>query len=142
MDPSSVIHRTVRRTSTATECGTEPPTSRSEGRNRAHLVAVDHPPAARGVGVAGGASDGQAVLVVLADNQRPAAEALGARGAALVLDVADAGFDPGLDAAVDQLMSNDALRHRMSASSAALCDGLGAGRVADAVLTFIAEGHP
>ena len=82
------------------------------------------------------------VTVVLADNQRPAAEALGERGAALVLDVANAGFEAGLDAAIDLLLSNDALRHRMSATSAALCDGLGAGRVADAFLAVIAEGRP
>ena len=79
------------------------------------------------------------VIVVLADNQRPAAEALRAREAALVLDVADAGFDAGLEAAVHLLISDDALRHRISASSAALCDGLGAGRVADAFFALIAE---
>lgn len=82
------------------------------------------------------------VLVVLADNQRPAAEALGAKGAALVLDVADAELEQCLGASVHRLMSDDALRRRVSEASAALCDGRGARRVTDAFLAFIAGSHP
>lgn len=82
------------------------------------------------------------VLLVLADNQRPAADALGSQGAALVLDIADAGFENALDAAIALLLSDDALRQTLSVASAALCDGHGAERVADAFLQIIAARHP
>jgi UDP-2,4-diacetamido-2,4,6-trideoxy-beta-L-altropyranose hydrolase len=82
------------------------------------------------------------ILLVLADNQRPAAEALAASGAALVLDAADPAFEAGLDAAGRSLLDDEALRSRISAASAALCDGLGAPRAAEAFLALIAERHP
>ena len=82
------------------------------------------------------------ILLVLAENQRPAAQALAASGAALVLDAADPEFKAGLDAAALSLLGDEALRSRISAASAALCDGLGAPRAAKAFLALIAAGHP
>lgn len=82
------------------------------------------------------------VLLVLAENQRPAAEALGSRGAALVVDAADVRCNAALDDAVARLISDDVLRWTVSRASATLCDGLGAERVAEALLSTIADRHP
>ncbi len=77
-------------------------------------------------------------LLILADNQRPAALALATRDAALVVDAQDADFEAVLDRAIVRLLSDGATRARLSAASAEVCDGLGAGRVADAFLEIIA----
>ncbi|WP_309644514.1 UDP-2,4-diacetamido-2,4,6-trideoxy-beta-L-altropyranose hydrolase [Phenylobacterium sp.] len=77
-------------------------------------------------------------LLILADNQRPAARALAARDAALVVDAQDADFEAVLDRAIVRLMSDAATRARLSAASAEVCDGLGADRTADAFLKIIA----
>lgn len=82
------------------------------------------------------------VLLVLAENQRPAAQALAARGAALVLDVADPDVEEALDKAVGWLVTDEALRRDLSNASAELCDGRGADRVAEAFLAIIAARHP
>jgi UDP-2,4-diacetamido-2,4,6-trideoxy-beta-L-altropyranose hydrolase len=78
------------------------------------------------------------ITVILAENQRPAAKALADREAALVLDLADTGFEAAFDHALWRLLRDADLRRRMAANSATLCDGEGAGRVADAFLTVIA----
>jgi len=82
------------------------------------------------------------VLLVLAENQRPAAGALAARNAALVVDAADPGFEAALDRAVGRLMADEALRRDISTASAALCDGRGGDRVAETFLAAIANRHP
>jgi UDP-2,4-diacetamido-2,4,6-trideoxy-beta-L-altropyranose hydrolase len=78
------------------------------------------------------------VIVILAENQRPAAAALAEFGAALVVDAASADFDATLDRAVTRLLTDTDLRTRLAARSAEVCDGLGAGRAADAFLEIIA----
>jgi len=78
------------------------------------------------------------VVVILAENQRPAAFALAERGAVLVVDPADPGFEDALDRALFRLLHDDALRRRLAARSAEACDGLGAGRTAEALLGLIA----
>ncbi len=78
------------------------------------------------------------ILVVLADNQRPAARALEARGAALVVDAADPAFDATFDRHLTHLLRDADLRRQLAARSAELCDGLGAGRVAEIFLKLIA----
>jgi UDP-2,4-diacetamido-2,4,6-trideoxy-beta-L-altropyranose hydrolase len=71
-------------------------------------------------------------LLVLADNQRPGTRALVAAGAALDLGgVAD--LPATLPAALQQAADPTTLQ-RLSAAAAAVTDGLGAQRVADAVL--------
>lgn len=77
-------------------------------------------------------------LLILADNQRPAALALAARDAALVVDAQDADFEAVLDRAIVRLMSDGATRARLSAASAEVCDGLGAARAAEAFMEIIA----
>lgn len=79
------------------------------------------------------------ILVVLAQNQRPAATALAELQAALVVDAAAADFDLQFDRALMRLLRDAELRRRLAANSAALCDGLGAGRVATAFLQRIVE---
>ena len=79
-------------------------------------------------------------LIVVAENQRAAARALGAREAALVLDAADDNFEHALDRALVRLLADAPLRARLTAASAQLCDGLGAVRVADAFLDLIRGG--
>lgn len=74
------------------------------------------------------------LILVLAENQRINTQALAAAGAGLMLDAAVPGFDLRLVEAVDRLIDDPALRERLSRSSAALCDGLGAERAAAAVL--------
>ena len=78
-----------------------------------------------------------AVMLILADNQRPAAEALAAMGAALVVDPTAPGFDETFDRAVQRLLSDPAARARLAAKAAEVCDGQGAGRTADAFLDLI-----
>lgn len=78
------------------------------------------------------------ILVILADNQRPAARALADRGAALVVDAADRHFDVEFDRALGKLLRDAEARRELAGRSAQLCDGLGAGRTAEAFLKLIA----
>lgn len=80
------------------------------------------------------------VLVVLAENQRPAAQALADRDAALVVDATGEDFPAAFDRASVRLLSDAATRARLIASSLELCDGRGAERTAEALLDLIA--HP
>ena len=82
------------------------------------------------------------LMVVLADNQRPAARALADMGAALVVEAADPDFDALLDRALMRLLNDAALRRDLAQKSAAVCDGLGAPRVAEAFLQLIAARTP
>ena len=78
------------------------------------------------------------LLVVLADNQRGAAQAMAERGAALVVEAADPQFDSVFDRHLMRLLRDAELRRQLAAASAEVCDGLGAGRVAEAFLRLIA----
>ncbi|WP_293677053.1 UDP-2,4-diacetamido-2,4,6-trideoxy-beta-L-altropyranose hydrolase [uncultured Phenylobacterium sp.] len=78
------------------------------------------------------------VLVVLAENQRPAARAMAERGAALVVDLADARFEEDFDRALLRLLRDSAARRELAVRSAEICDGLGAGRTAEIFLRLIA----
>jgi UDP-2,4-diacetamido-2,4,6-trideoxy-beta-L-altropyranose hydrolase len=80
------------------------------------------------------------LMVVLADNQRGAAEALAARGAALVVDLSAPDFEPRFDRALTRLMIDADLRRSLAATSAEICDGQGAGRAASAFLQRIQAG--
>ena len=77
------------------------------------------------------------VIVVLAENQRPAARALAERDAAMVVDAADEDFAGAFDRAAVRLLSDTATRTRLTAASLELCDGLGAQRAAEALLEVI-----
>jgi UDP-2,4-diacetamido-2,4,6-trideoxy-beta-L-altropyranose hydrolase len=79
------------------------------------------------------------VMVVLADNQRPAARALAERGAALVVDIAQPDFEAAFDRALLKLLRDTDARRDLAARSAEICDGLGAGRTAEALLRIIAS---
>lgn len=78
------------------------------------------------------------VLITLSDAQKPLAAAAAEAGAALSLDRQAADFEAQLDRAIVRLLADPGLRGRLSASAAALCDGLGAPRVAEAFLRLIA----
>jgi UDP-2,4-diacetamido-2,4,6-trideoxy-beta-L-altropyranose hydrolase len=78
------------------------------------------------------------ILVVLADNQRAAARAMAERGAALVVDVGQPDFDKAFDHALWRLLRDAGLRRDLARNSAEICDGLGAGRTAEAFLKLIA----
>jgi UDP-2,4-diacetamido-2,4,6-trideoxy-beta-L-altropyranose hydrolase len=78
------------------------------------------------------------VLVVLAENQKPAARAMAEREAALVVDAAAPDFEDALDRCVWKLLRDADLRRRLARQSAEICDGLGAGRTAQAFLQLIA----
>ncbi|WP_340643664.1 UDP-2,4-diacetamido-2,4,6-trideoxy-beta-L-altropyranose hydrolase [Phenylobacterium sp.] len=77
-------------------------------------------------------------MLVLAPNQQGAAAALSEREAALVIDATAEDLHARLDRAIVRLLTDAALRARLSAASAAICDGLGAGRTAEAFLKLIA----
>ena len=77
------------------------------------------------------------VLLVLAENQRPAARALADRDAALVVDAADPDFAAAFDRAAVRLLNDTATRTRLTAASLELCDGRGAERAAEALLEVI-----
>lgn len=82
------------------------------------------------------------LLLILADNQRPMARKLEAAGAVVALDVGGAGLDEAFDRALASLLSDAALRSRLANASRNLCDGRGAGRVAEAILALAAESGP
>ncbi len=74
------------------------------------------------------------ITLALADNQRPMLGQLAAAGVTLALDPAADTFADDLAAAWSRLTSDAALRWRFAQSTADLCDGHGAARVAEAVL--------
>lgn len=80
------------------------------------------------------------VLVVLADNQEPGARAVATAGAAEAVDARADDFDAAFDRAFLGLMRSPERRGRMARAAAALCDGEGAGRVAEALLRMSGKG--
>jgi UDP-2,4-diacetamido-2,4,6-trideoxy-beta-L-altropyranose hydrolase len=74
------------------------------------------------------------VTVVLADNQRPMAQAMARDGLTLAVEAGDPDFEAALAAAVQRLIHDSALRRAMAEKASAICDGQGAARVADALL--------
>ena len=74
------------------------------------------------------------LAVVLAENQRPAAQALTVAGIVALAGDAARLDDAALHAAIAAFLADPAQLQRLSQASAALCDGLGAGRVAAALL--------
>jgi UDP-2,4-diacetamido-2,4,6-trideoxy-beta-L-altropyranose hydrolase len=96
------------------------------------------------VGAAGSSTWERCVLglpslsLVLAENQRAAAAAMADSEAALAVDAGAEDFAASFDRALVRLLTDAALRLRLSTNSAAICDGLGAGRAADAFLQVIA----
>jgi len=82
------------------------------------------------------------LLLVLAANQREASAALAGADAVLALDVADADFETAFAEAFARLLAEPDLRDRLSAASAAVCDGRGAARVAQRFLDTIGRKHP
>ncbi len=68
------------------------------------------------------------LMLVLAENQRAAAQALADREAALVVDLGAADFEPAFDRALMRLTTDAVLRRQLAANSAALCDGQGGPR--------------
>lgn len=77
------------------------------------------------------------LLLVLADNQRPAAAALEAAGAVMAIEGGD--FAAALELDLAELLANDDLRRGMSLAAAMVCDGQGAGRVAEALLDLMRQ---
>ena len=75
------------------------------------------------------------VTVVLADNQRPMAQAMAAAGLTLAVEAAAADFETRLASGLQTLIGDAACRRAMSEAAARVCDGLGADRVAEAMLT-------
>ncbi len=71
------------------------------------------------------------LLVVMADNQRPGAEALKRAGASICLGWPDA-IEEALPRAMREVLAAGSLP-QMSQNAAAICDGLGVQRVADAL---------
>ncbi|WP_369058811.1 UDP-2,4-diacetamido-2,4,6-trideoxy-beta-L-altropyranose hydrolase [Caulobacter sp. 73W] len=82
------------------------------------------------------------ILVILAENQAPAAHALERRGAVSTIQASDAAFAERLEERVGELLREERLRAEMSEAAAAVCDGLGAARTADAILTHIKDVGP
>jgi UDP-2,4-diacetamido-2,4,6-trideoxy-beta-L-altropyranose hydrolase len=80
------------------------------------------------------------LTVVVAQNQRAVALELQSRGATLALDAHALAFEAMLSAEWYGLAANAAARRSMSQKSAALCDGKGAERVADAVMELAGQG--
>ncbi|MGF6226700.1 UDP-2,4-diacetamido-2,4,6-trideoxy-beta-L-altropyranose hydrolase [Inquilinus ginsengisoli] len=74
------------------------------------------------------------LAVTLADNQRPTAQALAASGCVALAGDAAALDDAELRAAIAAFLDDTDELRRLSRASAALCDGLGAGRVAAVLL--------
>jgi UDP-2,4-diacetamido-2,4,6-trideoxy-beta-L-altropyranose hydrolase len=77
------------------------------------------------------------LTLILADNQAAAARALEAAGVTPCLDVGAPDFDTAFGAAVEALLADGRQRAALSAASATVCDGLGAGRAAEAFLALL-----
>jgi UDP-2,4-diacetamido-2,4,6-trideoxy-beta-L-altropyranose hydrolase len=77
------------------------------------------------------------LLLVLADNQREASQALAGADAVLALDVSAPDFDTAFAAHLARLLRDPSLRDRLSTASAAICDGRGAARVAERFLGLV-----
>jgi len=77
------------------------------------------------------------LTLVLADNQREAATHLADLGAAAVLEVGEAEFARRLVDGFSTLRADPPCLAEMSAAASALCDGLGAGRTAQRLLTIL-----
>lgn len=109
-----------------------------DARNMAQLCeAADFAVGAGGVSQWERACLGLPTLVlILAPNQAPGAVQQADLGAALALDVTAPGFDDQFTAAFDRLATDADLRRSISQTAAALCDGQGAARVADAILAL------
>ena len=78
-----------------------------------------------------------AVTLILADNQRDGAMNLDEAGVTLALDARWPGLEARLVEAVGRLIGGDGLRARLSAASAALCDGQGADRAVVEMLRLL-----
>jgi UDP-2,4-diacetamido-2,4,6-trideoxy-beta-L-altropyranose hydrolase len=74
------------------------------------------------------------LTLIVADNQRENTAALATAGATLAVAPPSGDLDARLRAAFARLSTDAALRTSMSAAAAALCDGLGADRVAERLL--------
>lgn len=74
------------------------------------------------------------ILLTLAPNQREAARTMADLGAALTVDAEGPGFEAAFDRACVVILRDRALRAEMSAKCAAICDGQGAERTADAFM--------
>jgi UDP-2,4-diacetamido-2,4,6-trideoxy-beta-L-altropyranose hydrolase len=113
-----------------------------------HVDATDMPAliAAADIGIGGGGVSVweraclglPSILLILADNQAPMARALDEAGVVVAIDARADGFEPRLTTAVERLFSDQELRCNLSQKAARLCDGLGADRVADALLARLA----
>ena len=79
------------------------------------------------------------VVVALVDNQRPTVRALAGDGVVLATDLANAGWEADLRAAVLRL-ADVGLRRALRTASMTVCDGRGAHRAADALLARLAQG--
>jgi UDP-2,4-diacetamido-2,4,6-trideoxy-beta-L-altropyranose hydrolase len=107
-------------------------------RDMAGLIAA----ADIGIG-AGGASTWEratlglpSISLILAANQETLARELDQRGAAIAVDARERSFAEALPTAFRRLRDDPALRESLSRTSAALCDGRGAERAAQAVLAL------
>lgn len=78
-----------------------------------------------------------ALTLILADNQIAAARALEAAGVTPCLDVAAEDFEAALVALAKTLIDEPNRRAALSVASAAVCDGRGADRAAEAVLGML-----
>ena len=115
-----------------------------EPRLRLHVDSQDMPrltlEADLAVGAGGSSSWERCVLalptllLVLADNQREASQALAGADAVLALDVTAPDFETTFAADLTRLLQDPSLRDRLSAASASVCDGRGAARVAERFL--------
>ncbi len=77
-----------------------------------------------------------AITLIVADNQRDLAMKLDGAGVTQALDARWPGLEQRLGEAWDRLVGDQTARLAMSRASATLCDGLGAGRAAAALLAM------
>lgn len=82
------------------------------------------------------------ISLVIAENQRELAQQLSGAGAVLSVQAEKGAFGPRLLSEWRRLLGDGDLRVRLARSSAGLCDGLGAERVADAVEALAAAQTP
>jgi spore coat polysaccharide biosynthesis predicted glycosyltransferase SpsG len=80
------------------------------------------------------------VVVVTASNQALNSEQLARHGAVVALGPAHGLTAATVCAAVESLLGDARRLHRLSQAAAAICDGLGAARVADGLEAVIAGG--
>jgi len=126
--------------------------ARRDARLRLHIDPPDLPQMSADADIAVGVVGTEAwerctlglptLLAITRPEQRPPAHAMAELEAALVADLDAPDFEGAFDRLLARLIRDPDLRQQLAAASARICDGHGAGRVAQAMLQLVRDTSP